>query len=79
MDKEEFMKMAREAGLLFNEDVGPDRAHALKKERIEDFANAIIERAALELDKKSLDISFLMPGSVECAKIIRALKPSNDA
>lgn len=74
MDKEELMKMAEKYAIGTS-----DQHKEFLHEGLFLMIDEVLERAALELDKKALDISFLMPGSVECAKIVRALKPSNVA
>jgi len=45
------MEMARVAGLLFNEESGPEAAHAIHHDRLQRFFNAILERAAVECEE----------------------------
>lgn len=80
IERDELLKMAREAGLLFNEDVGAEEAHELHKSRLEFFYNAILERAALECESR-MSNAVLSDGSsvfdceaAGCAIDIRALK-----
>lgn len=49
--KDDLMQMARDAGLLFNEDTGTELAHARHVEKLREFHNAILERAAVECDE----------------------------
>lgn len=74
MYKEELLKMAREAGLIEG-DFHPAEYFCVKfiDEKLEIFANAILERAAVECQE-----SEMYRGSVFASRI-RALKSSNDA
>lgn len=73
MTKNELLEMAREVGLLFNEESGTEAAHAIHHERLQSFCNAILERAAVECDwVPSMDRK-----NEECAKAVRAMKIDN--
>lgn len=80
MTKDDLMQMARDAGLLFNEDRGHPVARARHQERMERFANAILERAAVECHQNVARMSNDIDGTAfyiatgQCAKAIRALK-----
>lgn len=69
IERDELLKMAREAGLLFNEDVGAEEAHELHKSRLEFFYNAILERAASRIEHVQSEHT-----PTDCAYMIRALK-----
>lgn len=74
--KDELMQMARDAGLLFNEDYGTVAAHDIHKSRIERFTNAILERAAVECESIE-GIYWNGDGAyaaMQCHESIRALK-----
>ena len=89
MDKEEWLKMARDSGAVDgwvtvqqrNDPELCDSDFVMTHSELMAFASAILERAALECDKlwieqDSTDGFFAVD---QCCNEIRSLKPSNNA
>ena len=79
IERDELLKMAREAGFECNE--SRTAINALGKSVpvvwVESFANAILERAALECDRQSEEYGgqdYYAIGCYEAAAAVRALK-----
>lgn len=70
MNKEQIIQMAREAGLIFNEEYGTDLAVKMYRERVERFATAIIA-AVKDEDAKICEELSQSHGTAtkECSKV----------